>query len=158
MNINKRAFTLIELLVAVLIIGILAAIAVPQYQKSIYKTIASEALIKAKAIKQAQEIYYMATNTYATDINELDISIPQSKYYSFDILSQGDHLFIHATKYQGKLPDFDIGYNNAAASNIYTGKFFCYEFTSYRGICPSLGFTTFTAEGSYYGVTRYRYQ
>jgi prepilin-type N-terminal cleavage/methylation domain-containing protein len=50
---QKKAFTLIELLVVVLIIGILAAIALPQYQTAVAKTRVSEALIVGKNMRTA---------------------------------------------------------------------------------------------------------
>ena len=70
----RQAFTLIELLVVVLIIGILAAIALPQYQKAVMKTRAMQGLIQLQAIDTAQEEYYLANGAFSTDIESLSIS------------------------------------------------------------------------------------
>ena len=71
-----KGFTLIELLVVVLIIGILAAVAVPQYQKAVAKSRATEAFMMLKTIEQAQEVYYLTHQEYTDNLNNLDISIP----------------------------------------------------------------------------------
>jgi prepilin-type N-terminal cleavage/methylation domain-containing protein len=74
---NKtNGFTLIELLVVVLIIGILAAVAVPQYKKAVEKSRAAEALIIVKSIAEANKVYYMANGAYALHMEDLDIHIP----------------------------------------------------------------------------------
>ena len=72
----NSAFTLIELLVVVLIIGILSAIALPQYQKAVAKS--KYALLKplVRAIADAEEVYYLANQSYAEDFVDLDISMP----------------------------------------------------------------------------------
>ncbi len=69
-------FTLIELLVVVLIIGILAAIALPQYETAVLKSRMSTALPLMRAIKDANEVYYMANGEYADDISGLDVQFP----------------------------------------------------------------------------------
>ena len=74
----KRGFTLIELLVVVLIIGILAAIAVPQYQKAVAKARAVQALTGLQAIVQGQEAYYLANGEYDQSFTHLDIQMPSS--------------------------------------------------------------------------------
>ena len=73
---NKQAFTLIELLVVVLIIGILAAVAVPQYQKAVEKSKATQALTLLKSIQQAAEEYYLANGTEISSFDELSIDFP----------------------------------------------------------------------------------
>ncbi len=54
---NNRAFTLIELLVVVLIIGILTAVALPQYQKAVEKARLSEMLHLLANLEKATDIY-----------------------------------------------------------------------------------------------------
>ena len=72
---NNKGFTLIELLVVVLIIGILAAIALPQYLKAVAKSRASEALMITKNIRDAQERYALAHNgIYTADFTDLDLT------------------------------------------------------------------------------------
>ena len=70
---NKQAFTLIELLVVVLIIGILAAVALPQYEKAVIKSRIATVLPYLHAIKNAEEVYYLANGVYTNNIDDLAV-------------------------------------------------------------------------------------
>jgi len=72
----KKAFTLIELLVVVLIIGILAAVALPQYELAVAKSRIVSLFPLMKSIENAQQVYYLANNRYASDFSKLDIQMP----------------------------------------------------------------------------------
>ena len=68
---NKTGFTLMEMLVVVLIMGILAAIAIPQYQQVVYKARFVKLMPIVKALKNAEEEYWLANRRYAYDFGEL---------------------------------------------------------------------------------------
>lgn len=90
MKTNRKGFTLIELLVVVLIIGILAAIALPQYTRTVEKSRASEALLNLKALSDAaQRLYLLNGDSTYTGIggtdgwNNLDIDAATSNNFTF---------------------------------------------------------------------------
>jgi prepilin-type N-terminal cleavage/methylation domain-containing protein len=83
---SGAGFTLIELLVVVLIIGILAAIAVPQYFKVVEKGKAAEALTTFDAIRGGEERYLADTGFYCAAVNTTctgwDMQIPNLHYFN----------------------------------------------------------------------------
>ena len=73
---NRHGFTLIELLVVVLIISILAAVAVPQYQKAVTKAQFAQLEILADALYKSQKAYYLENSRWASTLDVLDVLPP----------------------------------------------------------------------------------
>lgn len=73
----SKGFTLIEMLVVILIIGILAAIAVPQYKMSVARTKFTTLKSFTKNIVESLQRYYMVNNAYPLKYTELDIDFDE---------------------------------------------------------------------------------
>ena len=124
-NRSKKGFTLIELLVVVLIIGILAAIALPQYQKAVEKSHTAEMITFVGNAKKALAAYYLQngfpasqdTTMLTSGVLDLDLTSGltcdaesgwcYSKFYAYQIAGgQGSFdIAIKRTKEPGNTDD-----------------------------------------------------
>lgn len=99
----NQGFTLIELLVVVLVIGILSAVALPQYQTAVERARATEALTQMSAVRGAMERYHSQHEAWPTanNFSALDVDIPE----------------ISSGVYGGK--NFKITFNNDSSGDGY---------------------------------------
>ncbi len=76
---NKKGFTLLELLIVVIIIGILAAIALPQYEKTVTKSKSAQMSEAVSSIAKAAQTFYMLHGSWQDSFEELDIDYAYPK-------------------------------------------------------------------------------
>jgi len=135
---NNSGFTLIELLVVVLIIGILSAVAVPQYKKAAEKSKAQAVLSLFPSLIKAVDTYYLANGEYPTLFNQLNVEIPWTGnrggyHHSLDQRSDKNWslgLYNYSGGgYSGPLISF------TRISGPYTGTRFAYSFKTRQLYC-----------------------
>lgn len=139
---HKSGFTLIEVLVVVLIIGILTSVALPQYQKAVWKSRAAQIIPVVKALGEAEQVYFDTYNTYTTNMDELDVSIDlpnrydeHKNYWTIHLQEANQFKHVYAEIDRWGSHHFYIRYN------LTDGIMECFpEFNSSAGakICQSL--------------------
>ncbi len=171
---NKTGFTLIELLVVVLIIGILASVALPQYRVAVEKSRLTQQITLVDAVVHAQELYFMANGAFAQDLADLDFGLAGGCSFP----EAGDHTWSSCGKFS---INYKHGSGAAGLCNVHgsngvrwdkgslryeklmnvgncPGGIYCHAQTSddtAQRVCKSMGGTNPSASPLFSGFTRY---
>ena len=88
---KEEGFTLIELLVVIIIIGILAAIALPSFLNQANKAKQSEGKQYVSSINKGQQAYYAENTTFGSSVEALGIGLKtQTSNYAYEVTTGAD--------------------------------------------------------------------
>lgn len=130
----KKAFTLVELLIVIIIIGILATLALPQYQRMVNRARWAECTQLAAAIKTAENLYYAENNVWRTgtginlaSLSYLDLPASAQRRFNFSIKI---NYMVYGYSTSAGLDDVDSPPANRFSINLTNNS------TAYEGTAP----------------------
>ncbi len=93
---HEKGFSLIELLITVLIMGILASIALPNYQRHILKSNRQIALANLLEIQLSEERYYSRHHSYTDSFKDLGLPLSHRDYWFYITLYSHNTYLVQA--------------------------------------------------------------
>ncbi len=84
---NRKGFTLIELMIVVVIIGILAALAIPRFMQATTKSKQSEAKQILKQVYTMERAFRQETGAYSLNLNAIGVEIQADARYAYIVTS-----------------------------------------------------------------------
>ena len=165
----KRGFTLIELLVVVLIIGILSAVALPQYTKAVERSRVAEAELMLRSLRDAQARCFLEHgNTCETgccqgedgknlfDVMDIEINFPETEPLSGvccgrkgkNFIYSLDGQYIYAERVRGNELLYNLETTAFYRENDWSfNTFTCYSEDQDNNICKDIGYTVYVSDG-----------
>ena len=105
---GRKGFTLLELLIVVIIVGILAAVAIPQFTNATDRSRESEGRAAIDALLTAESAYYQDRGTFTTTSTDLLASVPTMRNWLTPVITQGT----------GTLVTVSVNGNTAAHNHV----------------------------------------
>ena len=131
----KQGFTLLELLIVVLIIGILAGIALPNYQRATAKAELTQVISVLKPYAEAQERYFLANGQYATSTANLDVRVPGHPGIGCYF---GQNFWVYCYSNKFMYVTFLQGTNHSFKGQTWCGIMGTYNSDKYDNVCKDM--------------------
>ncbi len=156
----EKGFTLIEVLIVVLIIGVLSAIAVPQYQKAVLKSRFASLVPLGKALNEGNEAYYLEHDSYTDNVGNLDVTT-QNNQAEVTLGNEPQHQYVKLTRsdihnnlvmYQKRSVNFPGEIHCEAVQDNTQANWLCAESLKGEYVGTRGGYKTYSLDPSPNGV------
>ncbi len=140
----QKSFTLVECLMVVIVIGVLAALAIPNYVRQKERVIVAEGIQTLKALLDAEVRFKVENGEYTSSLSDLDVEIPVSEYFGVAMVSSTLDEIVHIARINSS-----DSYGLAITEN---GRVYC-SWEAMGGECAKTGCTkTGTLGGSSFSM------
>ncbi len=85
MRSTQKALSLMEIMITLVIVAVIAGLAYPRYQKMVSRSKQTEAKTVLQAVFVGQDLYKTSNQVFCSNLDELDVQIPQNVKYSYSV-------------------------------------------------------------------------